>query len=375
MANYLYRGDLPDGLDLGPVVAIDSETMGLEPARDRLCLVQLSGGDGDAHLVQILPGQERAPNLERLIADPATLKLFHFGRFDIAVLLNRFGVLAAPGLLHQDRLAAGPHLHRPPRAQGPRPRAARHRHLQAAAVERLGRGRALAGAARLRRLRRPPPPPPARRARRPPRARGAARPRPGLLRLPPRAGAARPRRLGRGRHLRPQLRTVPWTRACRSIPTPSSPPARRVIGIEAAGARRRSRLARAELRARGRDHAGGARAGDRLGHGQVRPRRAQDRGDARLDRHAGALRPSRRGEPRRPRDDHRRRCRPAALQLRRDAGARRPHRLHPALRHPADRRRARAREHAPAPVGRRRSCCRGLRRPARSGLRRRPRRR
>ena len=96
MANYLYRGDLPDGLDLGPVVAIDSETMGLHPARDRLCLVQLSGGDGDAHLVQILPGQERAPNLERLIADPDTLKLFHFGRFDIAVLLNRFGVLARP---------------------------------------------------------------------------------------------------------------------------------------------------------------------------------------------------------------------------------------------------------------------------------------
>ncbi|HVL21539.1 MAG TPA: ribonuclease D [Amaricoccus sp.] len=96
MANYLYRGDLPDRLDLGPVVAIDSETMGLIPARDRLCLVQLSGGDGDAHLVQILPGQERAPNLERLLADPAVLKLFHFGRFDIAVLLNRFGVLTRP---------------------------------------------------------------------------------------------------------------------------------------------------------------------------------------------------------------------------------------------------------------------------------------
>lgn len=96
MANHLYRGDLPDRLDLGPVVAIDSETMGLEPARDRLCLVQLSGGDGDAHLVQILPGENRAPNLERLLADPATLKLFHFGRFDIAVLLNRFGVLTRP---------------------------------------------------------------------------------------------------------------------------------------------------------------------------------------------------------------------------------------------------------------------------------------
>jgi ribonuclease D len=78
------------------VVAIDSETMGLVPGRDRLCVVQLSGGDGDAHLVQISAGQQTAPNLERLLADPARLKLFHFGRFDIAVLLHRFGVLTAP---------------------------------------------------------------------------------------------------------------------------------------------------------------------------------------------------------------------------------------------------------------------------------------
>jgi ribonuclease D len=96
MANHLYRGDLPDGLDLGPVVAIDSETMGLLPARDRLCVVQLSSGDGDAHLVQIAQDQTEAPNLTRLLADPDVLKLFHFGRFDIAVLLNRFGVLTAP---------------------------------------------------------------------------------------------------------------------------------------------------------------------------------------------------------------------------------------------------------------------------------------
>jgi ribonuclease D len=96
MANHLYRGDLPAGLDLGPVVAIDSETMGLQPHRDRLCLVQLSGGDGDGHLVQILPGQTEAPNLVALLGDPARLKLFHFGRFDIAVLLHRFGVLTAP---------------------------------------------------------------------------------------------------------------------------------------------------------------------------------------------------------------------------------------------------------------------------------------
>lgn len=96
MTIHLYRNDLPDGLDLGPVVAIDCETMGLNPHRDRLCLVQLSGGDGDAHLVQISQDQTDAPNLKRLLADPAVLKLFHFGRFDIAVMHHRFGVLAAP---------------------------------------------------------------------------------------------------------------------------------------------------------------------------------------------------------------------------------------------------------------------------------------
>ncbi len=96
MANHMYQNDLPDGLDLGPSVAIDCETMGLVPGRDRLCLVQLSGGDGNAHLVQIAPGQTSAPNLERLIADPDVLKLFHFGRFDIAALYKAFGALARP---------------------------------------------------------------------------------------------------------------------------------------------------------------------------------------------------------------------------------------------------------------------------------------
>ena len=96
VANYLYQGDLPAGLDLGPVVAIDTETMGLQPARDRLCLVQLSGGDGDAHLVQIAAGQNAAPRLAAMLADPAVLKLFHFGRFDIAVLAHRFGVVCSP---------------------------------------------------------------------------------------------------------------------------------------------------------------------------------------------------------------------------------------------------------------------------------------
>ena len=96
MANHLHQGDLPDGLNLGPVVAIDCETMGLNPVRDRLCLVQMSSGDGDAHMVQIARGQDSAPNLCRMLAAPDTLKLFHFGRFDIAALLNAFGTLAEP---------------------------------------------------------------------------------------------------------------------------------------------------------------------------------------------------------------------------------------------------------------------------------------
>lgn len=96
MKLHLYKGDLPDGLDLGSSVAIDCETMGLIPHRDRLCLVQLSSGDGNAHLVQIAQGQTEAPNLARLLADPDVLKLFHFGRFDIAVMYQAFGVLAAP---------------------------------------------------------------------------------------------------------------------------------------------------------------------------------------------------------------------------------------------------------------------------------------
>jgi ribonuclease D len=96
MTIHLHHGDLPDGLDLGAQVAIDCETLGLIPHRDRLCLVQLSAGDGDAHLVQIEKRQTQAPNLTRLLADPEVLKLFHYGRFDIAVMLHAFGVRAAP---------------------------------------------------------------------------------------------------------------------------------------------------------------------------------------------------------------------------------------------------------------------------------------
>ena len=93
---HLHMTDLPDGLALGPVVAIDTETMGLDPRRDRLCLVQLTDGTGDVHLVQIARGQTRAPNLERMLTDPAKLKLFHFGRFDIAAMKAAFGVTTAP---------------------------------------------------------------------------------------------------------------------------------------------------------------------------------------------------------------------------------------------------------------------------------------
>lgn len=96
MTIQLHKADLPEGLDLGPVVAIDTETMGLVPGRDRLCLVQLSAGDGTAHLVQIEQGQGAAPRLARMLADPGVLKLFHYARFDIAALQAAFGVVTRP---------------------------------------------------------------------------------------------------------------------------------------------------------------------------------------------------------------------------------------------------------------------------------------
>jgi ribonuclease D len=92
----LHRGDLPAGLRLGDIVAIDTETMGLAPARDRLCLVQLSNGDGNAHVVQLRRGEYRAPNLRALLADAKVTKLFHFARFDVAALRFYLGVLASP---------------------------------------------------------------------------------------------------------------------------------------------------------------------------------------------------------------------------------------------------------------------------------------
>ena len=96
MAIMLHKGDLPDGLDLGPIVAVDTETLGLNPHRDKLCLVQLSGGNGDAHLVQIDRSTYQAPNLVRLLGSESVLKVFHFARFDLAVLFQYLGVLPAP---------------------------------------------------------------------------------------------------------------------------------------------------------------------------------------------------------------------------------------------------------------------------------------
>jgi ribonuclease D len=92
----LHRGDLPNLNGYSGSVAIDTETMGLDPSRDRLCVVQLSPGDGSADIVQIASGQKDAPNLQRLFADPAILKIFHFARFDLASLYKAFGVMPTP---------------------------------------------------------------------------------------------------------------------------------------------------------------------------------------------------------------------------------------------------------------------------------------
>ena len=96
MGYSLHQGDLPSELDLGPEIAVDTETMGLQFHRDRLCLVQLSSGDDNAHLVRLAAGRLEAPNLKRLLSDPRRLKIFHFARFDLAMLSHFLGVRCAP---------------------------------------------------------------------------------------------------------------------------------------------------------------------------------------------------------------------------------------------------------------------------------------
>jgi ribonuclease D len=96
MTHKFHCGDLPEGVCFGSVVAVDTEAMGLNPYRDRLCLVQLSAGDGNAHLIQFAPGAYDAPRLKRLLAASDVTKLFHFARFDLAMLYRYLGVMAAP---------------------------------------------------------------------------------------------------------------------------------------------------------------------------------------------------------------------------------------------------------------------------------------
>ena len=96
MAIRLHQGDLPDSFTPAPVIAIDTETMGLQPQRDKLCLVQISNGDGSADLVQLAPFGYDCPNLKRVLADPNVVKLFHFARFDLAVIAHYLRVTAAP---------------------------------------------------------------------------------------------------------------------------------------------------------------------------------------------------------------------------------------------------------------------------------------
>lgn len=96
MAIFLHEGDLPKTVKFGDAIAVDTETLGLNPHRDRLCLVQISNGDGDAHLVRLPKGEYNAPRLKKVLADPKRLKIFHFARFDLAVLKQYLGIDAAP---------------------------------------------------------------------------------------------------------------------------------------------------------------------------------------------------------------------------------------------------------------------------------------
>ncbi len=179
----LHRGDLPDNFRSTDSVAIDTETLGLNPHRDRLCLVQISTGDGDADLVQIAKGQTEAPNLVRLLADPDVTKIFHFARFDLAILQKTFGLRATP--VYCTKIAS-----KLTRTYTDRhglkdlvARIARRGHFQAAAVLRLGRGRPDRSATRLCGLGRAASACPAAKARRHAGARGTRPTGPRMLRL------------------------------------------------------------------------------------------------------------------------------------------------------------------------------------------------
>ena len=129
MAVYLHEEDLPADVRFadGPI-AIDTEAMGLVPGRDRLCLVQLSDGKGDEHLVRFRRGSDySAPNLKALLSDSNRLKLYHFARFDVGIMKAYLGITAAPALLHPDGVAPGADVHGPARAEGSGQGVAEHR--------------------------------------------------------------------------------------------------------------------------------------------------------------------------------------------------------------------------------------------------------
>ncbi len=156
MTVHFHEEDLPADLFApGAALAVDTETMGLITPRDRLCIVQVSDGGGTEHLVRFGPRSTYdAPNLKAVLADPARVKLYHFARFDLAAIRHYSRRHRRPGLLHQDRVAAGAHLYRPARAQGPRQGAAGPGPFQGAAVVGLGRAGYKRRAARIRSLRR-----------------------------------------------------------------------------------------------------------------------------------------------------------------------------------------------------------------------------
>jgi DNA polymerase III epsilon subunit-like protein len=199
----LHRGDLPDlSRYRGDAVAIDTETMGLDPIRDRLCVVQLSPGDGSADVVQIPAGASAAPNLTKLLADGTILKIFHFARFDLGVLQRRLGVMASP--VYCTKIAS-----RIARTytdkHGLKDLVREVLGVDLSKQQQLSDWGADRRATRLRGVRRAAPARAQGKARRHPRPRGARRTRGGLFSLPAGPGTARPRRLGRRGHLCPFL--------------------------------------------------------------------------------------------------------------------------------------------------------------------------
>ena len=134
----LYKNDLTADLDIGATVAIDTETLGLNPLRDRLCLLQLSTGDGNAHLIQFDGTDYRAPNLKKILTDTNVTKIFHFARFDIAVIWHYLDALCTHRLLYENSVAANPDVYRQTRPSRHMRRIARGRDLEAATAIRLG---------------------------------------------------------------------------------------------------------------------------------------------------------------------------------------------------------------------------------------------